>query len=79
MALIFTHNLLIKTSSKAVFNAVTLPERLNNWWILKGSRILKLDSGYNLNFTDVYNWFGKVSEVKNNGILHLKITDSEFN
>lgn len=71
------HNLLIKASSKAVFDAISLPEHLNNWWTLKSSGTPVLDSKYNLNFTDTYNWFCIVSEVKNNQSFHLKMTDSD--
>ena len=71
------HNLLIKASSKAVFDAISLPEHLNNWWTLKSSGTSELDSEYNLNFTDAYNWFCKVSKVRNNESFHLKMTDSD--
>ncbi|NMH86382.1 SRPBCC family protein [Flavivirga algicola] len=71
------HNLLIKASPKVVFDAVSLPEHLNNWWTLKSSGTPEFDSEYNLNFTDAYNWFCKVSEVKNNESFYLKMTDSD--
>ncbi|WP_303317353.1 SRPBCC domain-containing protein [Flavivirga abyssicola] len=77
MAFNIYYNLLIKTTSRVVFDAVTLPEHLNNWWTLKSSGVPKLNSEYNLNFTDTYNWFGKVSKVKNNESFHLKMTDSD--
>ncbi|MGC1205283.1 MAG: hypothetical protein WA839_10410 [Flavobacteriaceae bacterium] len=51
------HNLLIKAFPKEVFDAVSQPNYLGNWWTLKSSGIPKLNSAYNLNFTDHYNWF----------------------
>ncbi|ULC60535.1 SRPBCC domain-containing protein [Flaviramulus sp. BrNp1-15] len=71
------HNLLIKASSKEVFDAVSQPEHLDNWWTLKSSGKPELNSEYNLNFTDTYNWFCKVSKVKENESFHLKMTDSD--
>lgn len=71
------HNLFIKASSKEVFNAITLPEHLNHWWPLKSSGEPKLNAGYNFNFTDAYNWFGKVVEVEPNISFFIKMTDSD--
>ncbi|MDO5981642.1 SRPBCC family protein [Flavivirga spongiicola] len=71
------HNLLIKSSSKNVFDAVSKPEHLNNWWTLKSSGTPKLNTEYNLNFTDDYNWFCRVSELKRNTSIHFKMTDAD--
>ncbi|WOD43258.1 SRPBCC family protein [Hwangdonia lutea] len=71
------HNLQIKASSKDVFDAVSQPEHLNNWWTLKSSGKPELNSEYNLNFTDDYNWFCKVSKVINNASFHLKMTEAD--
>lgn len=71
------HNLLINASAKEVFDAVSIPEHLNNWWTLKSSGIPELNTEYNLNFTDDYNWYCKVSEVKINESFHLKMTQSD--
>ena len=71
------HNLLIKASPKQVFDAVSQPEHLNNWWSLKSSGKPELYSEYNLNFTDKYNWYCKVSKVKVNASFHLKMTESD--
>ncbi|WP_282136252.1 SRPBCC family protein [Seonamhaeicola maritimus] len=71
------HNLVIKASTKEVFYAVSQPEHLNNWWTLKSSGIPKLSQEYNLNFTDTYNWFCKVSEIKTNEYILFKMTMSD--
>ncbi|NNC51017.1 MAG: SRPBCC domain-containing protein [Flaviramulus sp.] len=71
------HNLLIKVAPKKVFDAISLPEHLNNWWTLKSSGKPELNSEYNLNFTDQYNWFCKVSKIKENESFHLRMTDSD--
>ena len=54
----------------------TLPEHLNNWWPLKSSGKPELGTEYNLNFTDEYNWYGKVSEVVENKSFFIKMTQS---
>jgi uncharacterized protein YndB with AHSA1/START domain len=71
------HNLFIKTSAKKVFDAITIPEHLNNWWPLQSSGKPELNSEYNFNFTDEYNWYGKVSEVKPNQSFFIKMTQSD--
>ncbi|MEQ6124252.1 SRPBCC domain-containing protein [Pseudotenacibaculum sp. MALMAid0570] len=71
------HNLLIKASVEKVFDAISLPEHLNNWWSLKSSGEPKLGTKYNLNFTDQYNWFGIVSEVKQNELFFIKMTEAD--
>ena len=70
-------NLLIKASTNEVFDAVSQPKHLDNWWILKSSGKPDLGTEYNLNFTDDYNWFCKVSEVRKNESFHLKMTKSD--
>lgn len=71
------HNLEIKASPKKVFNAVSQPEHLDNWWTLKSFGKPGLSSEYNLNFTDKYDWYCKVSKVKTNESFHLKMTKSD--
>lgn len=71
------HNLTINASPKEVFNAVSLPKHLDNWWTLKSSGKQELHSQYNLNFTDDYDWYCKVSKIIPNESFHLKMTKSD--
>ncbi|WGD34035.1 SRPBCC domain-containing protein [Olleya sp. YS] len=71
------HDLVIKVAPKQVFDAVTQPEHLNNWWTLKSSGQPELGAEYNLNFTDKYDWYCKVSEVVPNQSFYLKMTQSD--
>ena len=71
------HNFIINTSVKEVFNEVSLLKHLDNWWTLKSSGTPELGAEYNLNFTDTYNWFCKVSKVKRAESFHLKMTKSD--
>ena len=77
MAYHIHHSFTIEASKQAVFEAVTLPKHLDNWWTLKSSGEPKLNAEYNLNFTDAYNWYCKVSEVKDNESFYLKMTQSD--
>jgi hypothetical protein len=70
------HDLLIHTSTKKLFSAVSKPEELIHWWPLKCSGEEKLNAEYNLNFTDAYNWFGKVVYYKPNTSFHIQMTGS---
>ncbi|WP_339894844.1 SRPBCC domain-containing protein [uncultured Algibacter sp.] len=71
------HNLEIKASPKKVFDAVSQPKHLDNWWSLKSSGKPEVGSEYNLNFTEEYNWFCKVSALKTNESIHFKMTKSD--
>ncbi|MEW4922973.1 SRPBCC domain-containing protein [Algibacter sp. 2305UL17-15] len=71
------HNLVIKVSPEKVFEAVSLPEHLDNWWTLKSSGKPKLGAAYNLNFTDEYDWYCKVSAIEPNSSIHFKMTESD--
>ena len=75
------HNLIIIASTKDVFDAVSLPIHLNNWCTLKSSGIPVLNSEYNLNFTDDFNWYCKVSHILINKSIHFSMTksDSDWN
>ncbi len=77
MAYDIHHSFTIEASKQAVFEAVTSPEHLDNWWTLKSSGEPRLNTEYNLNFTDAYNWYCKVSEVKENESFYLKMTKSD--
>ena len=71
------HNLQIKASSQEVFDAISQPNHLDNWWTLKSSGTPELGSEYNLNFTNEYNWYCKVSKIEPNASFHLKMTKSD--
>ena len=70
------HDLQINVSAKKMFNAVSNPKELINWWPLTCSGEEKINAIYNLNFTDTYNWFGKVIRYKPNTAFHIQMTIS---
>ena len=70
------HDLVIEASASTVFDAVSTPSKLINWWPLICTGEEKLNAEYNLNFTDTYNWFGKVVSYKPNTAFHFQMTES---
>ena len=60
------HNIIINSTKKKVFDAVSLPKHLNNWWTLKCYGKPEIDAEYNLFFSSEYNWYGKVSQIVKN-------------
>lgn len=71
------HNFVVKASAKEVFDAITLPEHLNNWWPLTSSGTPAVGASYNFNFTDVYDWYGEVSKCIPNRSFYIKMTASD--
>ncbi|GLR15819.1 SRPBCC family protein [Portibacter lacus] len=54
------HNLVINGSKKDVFEAISDPNHLVNWWPLKCSGEVKLGGVYRLFFSEEYDWLAKV-------------------
>ena len=75
------HNFQINATPKAVFDAVSQPMHLDNWWSLKSSGVPALGETYNLNFTDQYDWYCQVSKLEPNNSIHFKMTkaDADWN
>ena len=75
------HDLVIKATQKEVFDAVSLPEHLNNWWTLSCEGLRQKAAIYNFYFAPEYNWFGEVITCKPNSAFHIKMTkaDADWN
>ena len=71
------HDVFIKSDSKTLFNAITLPNHLNNWWPLKSFGKPELNSDYNFYFTPEYDWYGKVIKCEFCKSFHIKMTESD--
>ena len=71
------HNIPINSTPEKVFGAISQPDQLVNWWPLKCSGKPELGAEYNLNFTDAYNWYGKVAKVEKNRLFFIKMTRSD--
>jgi len=71
------HSFSIKAAAQQVFDAITIPQHLNNWWSLKSSGKPKLGTKYNFNFTDEYDWYGTVIQVIENQSFFIKMIQSD--
>ena len=72
------HNLVIQGTIGKVFDAVSLPNHLNNWWTLKCTGKPELGAEYNLFFTSEFDWYGKVSKCVKNESFHISMTKSDL-
>lgn len=71
------HMFVIKAEPDAVFDAISKPELLVQWWPLKCSGKPEIGSIYNFNFTDTYDWFGRVDICKPNESFFICMTKSD--
>ncbi len=71
------HNLNIKGSKQSVFNAISIPSELENWWPLRCSGELSIGGSYNFYFGPKYDWYGEVVKVELNRTLHIKMTTAD--
>lgn len=71
------HDLVIKASLQKVFDAVSNPEHLNNWWTKECSGSPELGSEYNFHFYEKYNWFGKVITFQPNHAFYIKMIKAD--
>lgn len=77
MANTIYHNVLIEKDSLEVYDAISQPEHLVNWWPLKCDGSPHIGETYNYNFTDEYNWFAKVNSCKAGEHIYFKMTISD--
>lgn len=71
------HDLYIRASLSEVFDAISLPAHINNWWTQKCTGEPELGASYNLYFAPEYNWFGTVSSCVPNRSFHIKMTHAD--
>lgn len=71
------HNFIIKVKPERVYDAVSTPVDLENWWPLKCSGKAELGEVYNLNFTDEYDWYASVVKAEKGKAFYLKMTEAD--
>ena len=72
------HDLTIYASIEKVFEAVSEPKHLVNWWPLKCTGKPELGATYNFYFTPKYDWYGKVNGIIINQTFSVKMTKSDL-
>ncbi len=70
-------NFIIKSDKLSVYNAISEPDHLVNWWPLKCSGIPLEGEIYNFNFTDEYDWYAEVKSCMDQDHIHFKMTKSD--
>ncbi|PZX57849.1 SRPBCC family protein [Algoriphagus chordae] len=71
------HRLIISASVGEVFEAISEPKHLINWWPLSCTGKPELNAQYNFYFGESYNWFGRVSKIDSNTTFHVKMTKAD--
>jgi len=71
------HDLHILAKAARVYEAITSPDDLINWWPLRCSGAPSVGKEYNFFFTDEYNWYGEVSHVVPDQSFYIKMTRSD--
>ncbi|PHN02617.1 SRPBCC family protein [Flavilitoribacter nigricans] len=71
------HDLWIEASAPAVYDAVTSPDHLVNWWPLRCSGKPQPEAEYNFYFTPEYDWYGEVIKCTPDRAFHIKMTRSD--
>lgn len=71
------HALEIQGTPEKIFQAVSRPEHLINWWPKKCTGVPKVNELYNFYFAPEYDWYGKVIKLELNKSFHIKMTRSD--
>ncbi len=67
------HDFVINAPLEEIFNAISQPEHLNNWWTNRCTGYPELGAKYNFYFTEEYDWYGKVITCQPNQAFHVKM------
>lgn len=70
------HDFYINAAKEKIFEAVSTPEGLNNWWPLRSSGKPGLNEEFNLYFAEEYNWFATVSKFTENEAIEFSMTEA---
>ncbi|MEQ8472013.1 MAG: SRPBCC domain-containing protein [Marinoscillum sp.] len=71
------HNFVIEKSLQEVFEGISNPDHLINWWPLTCKGTPLIGEEYNFFFGEPHNWFGRVVESKPAESFHIKMTRSD--
>jgi len=71
------HDLIIEAPIEKIFEAISNPNHLENWWPLKCTGKPVGGETYNFYFTPEYDWYGKVITSEKNRSFHIKMLKSD--
>lgn len=71
------HDLPIKAPINKIFQMVSEPSHLINWWPDSCTGKPVLNEEYNFYFGPKYDWYGKVTKLETDKSFHIKMTKSD--
>jgi len=71
------HDIEIKTTSEELFDAISKPEHLNNWWTRRCKGERSKGEVYNFYFTEEFDWYGRVIEIAANKKFWIEMIESD--
>jgi uncharacterized protein YndB with AHSA1/START domain len=71
------HDVHIRADISSVFDSITEPKHLNNWWTKKCSGVAEKGSKYNLYFTEEFDWYGEVTNCVPDKSFAITMTKSD--
>lgn len=70
------HDIEIKATQEAIYEAITSPSGLNAWWTLKSAGEPSIGNEYNFFFSEDYNWFAVVQNISANESIIYRMTQA---
>jgi len=71
------HDFIVKAPVASVYEAITAPHHLVNWWPSRCSGTPSEGELYNFFFTPEYDWYGKVTKAEAGKAFYIKMTKSD--
>lgn len=71
------HDLTINSSAQKIFEAVSEPKHLDNWWTKESAGEAKLDAEYRLYFSEEFDWLAIVTVCDKNKLFELKMIKAD--
>jgi len=72
------NNLTIHAPVERVFEAISEPRHLINWWPQRCTGNPELGGAYNFYFTPEYDWYGEVSQIEKPHSFYIKMTQADI-
>lgn len=71
------HDVFIYADLPVIFEAISQPDKINQWWTNRCRGIPKIGETYNFYFTDEYDWLGKVHSIEYGKSIYWIMTESD--
>ncbi|MGR3810262.1 SRPBCC family protein [Jiulongibacter sp. NS-SX5] len=71
------HHFIIRAELKKVFDAVSMPKHLVQWWPKTCKGVPARGEEYNFFFEEPYDWYARVSELEKDKFIYFKMTKSD--